>query len=373
MKIMKIVILLLSIITILGFNQDEILDDNNPKWNKDYDQDELPDALEDIIGTNKYNKDSNNNLINDKDELEYLYRYKLNKTYINDNNYGKSNRNICEYDLLKVSLMASEQIYINCIGKKVNEVFNDKYNELSEFEIVRYEDGKHGFGAIAIRKDNNVIIGYKPTRSYKDWIENFTIQFMPHPQRKYAIEFIKPIVNKHDNIYITGHSLGGLLAQYATYELHNAEYKNIKTVTFNSASILNPKHIKGKYGPPILKPNLKKSYEESYLKLIPENQENNIIIDASYLVEFLNESIKENGFIDINNKKFIDSDFRDYNDIVTNYIMANDPIYLIINGEYLGSKKVIETEKEDIDFLKDKEKLEKYHELKNFTDILNIK
>lgn len=370
MKIIKLVIILVICINLVGFDTDDILNDDSDNWKIDYDNDDLPNALEDIIGTDKYDKDSNNNLINDKDELEGVYRYNLNKEYINTNNYNKSNKCISDYDLLNVSSMASEKIYIDYIGKKVNEVFGDKYNDLGEFEIVRYEDGKYSFGAIAIRKDNNILIGYKPTRTYKDWIENFTIQFMPHPQRKYAIEFIKPLVNENDNIYITGHSLGGLLAQYSTYQLYNEGYKNIKTVTFNSASILNPKHMKGKYGPPILKPNFKKEYKESYFKLIPEKQENNIIIDASYLVDFLNKSIRNNGFIDINNKAFIESDFREYNDIVTNYIMSNDPIYLIINGEYLGNKKVIDTGKENIDFIKDRDKLEKYHELKNFINVL---
>lgn len=376
MKILKIFILLSISLFILAFNSDDILDDNNPNWNIDSDNDELPDALEYILGTSKHNKDSNNNLINDKDELENIYRYKLSEEYINKNNYEEINREISDYMLLEISAMASEKIEVNCTGKTVNDVFEDKYEELKEFEIVRYENGEKGFGAIAIRKDNNIIIGYKPTRNYKDWIENFTIQFMPHPQRKYAIEFIQPIVNKTDNIYISGHSLGGLLAQYATYNLHNNGYNSIKTVTFNSASILNPKHMIGKYGPPILKSNLKQGYKESYLKLIPKKDNkdvNNISINTSYLKNFLNQSIEEHGFIDVNNKVFINSDFRDYDNIVKNYIISNDPIYLIINGDYLGSKEIIYVGKEKLDFIKDKDKLAKYHELENFIDILKIK
>lgn len=376
MKVLKIFILVITIIMVLGFNIDDILDDDSPSWNIDSDKDTIPDPLEDILGTDKYNVDSNNNLINDNYELEDIYRYKLKQEYINDNQYKQSNDEISEYMLLKISAMASERINGNCIGKTVSEVFKDKYRELNEFSIVRYENGEKGFGAIAIRKDNNIIIGYKPSRNYKDWIENFTTQFMPHPQRKYAIEFIQPIINKTDNIYISGHSLGGLLAQYATYNLYNDGYDNIKTITFNSASTLNPKHMKGKYGPPILKSHLKQAYKDSYMKLIPKKDSNNgsnITINTLYLKDFLNESIKENGFIDLNNKAFINSDFRKYDNFVKNYIISNDPIYIIINGEYLGSKKIIDVGKEELDFVKDKEKLTKYHELEGFIEILNEK
>lgn len=361
-------------ITLVGFNSDKILDDNNPNWYIDSDKDELPNALEDILGSDKYNKYSNKKIINDKDELEGIYRYKLSENYINNNNYNTNNYIITDYMLLEVSKLASEKINENSVGKKVNEVFNNKYKKLNEFTIVRYENGDRGFGAIAIRKDNNIIVGYKPTRSYKEWLENLTIQFMPHPQRKYAIEFINPIVNKNDNIYITGHSLGGLLSQYATYELYNKGYKNIKTVTFNSANTLNPKHMKGKYGPPILKNDLKEGYKESYLNLIPKKDKSNkdkITINTNYIVNFINQSIKEKGFIDIDNEVFKNSDFEDFNHIVTNYIISNDPIYLIINGEYLGNKKVIDVGDENIDFIKDKNKLSKYHALENFIDILN--
>ena len=373
MKIIKLVTLLLVTITLVGFNADDILDDNSPSWNIDNDSDGLPNALEDILGSNKEEKDSNMNLTDDKDELDGLYRYKLNDNYINNSNYDKNYITVSDYNLLQVSKMSSENLNEDCIGKTVKEVFNDRYKELNEFIIVRYQNGDKGFGGIAIRKDNNIIIGYKPSRSYIDWIENFTIQFRPHPQRKYAIEFIKPIVNKNDNIYITGHSLGGLLAQYATYYLYNEGYENIKTVTFNSASTLNPKHMKGKYGPPILKDNLKEGYKQSYLKLIPKKDDegNYIIVDTSYLVDFLNESIKEKGFIDIDNKVFKESDFEEFNNIVTNYIISSDPIYLIVNGEYLGEKKIINVKEEELDFIKDKNKLSEYHALENFIDILN--
>ena len=82
MKIIKLVTLLLVTITLVGFNADDILDDNSPSWNIDNDSDGLPNALEDILGSNKDEKDSNMNLTDDKDELDGLYRYKLKFHYL---------------------------------------------------------------------------------------------------------------------------------------------------------------------------------------------------------------------------------------------------------------------------------------------------
>ena len=56
---------------------------------------------------------------------------------------------------------------------------------------------------------------------------------------------------------------------------------------------------------------------------------------------------------------------------LTNYIISSDPIYLIVNGEYLGEKKIINVKEEELDFIKDKNKLSEYHALENFIDILN--
>ncbi|MGL5752596.1 MAG: Mbeg1-like protein [Paraclostridium sp.] len=369
MKVTKFLILILVCISLLGCNNNDILDDNNPKWNIDTDGDNLPDAMEEIIGTDVNKKDSNGNYINDGDELNPDYRYKLNDNYINEKYYKTNSVDVNDYTLLKSASMASEKIHENSIGKSVKEVFGDKYEELKDFIIVRYENGDKGFGGIALRNDNNIIISYKPTRNYKEWVENFTTQFMPHPQRKYAIEFIEPIINKNDNIYISGHSLGGLLSQYVTYYLNNEDYNNIKTVTFNSANILNPKHMKGQYGPPIIKENLKEQYKEVYLNIIPKKGEN-LTINNSYLVKLLNESIQDNGFIDVDKDIFKNSDFIDYKEIVTNYIISNDPLYIIINGGYLGDKKIIEVEEENLDIVQDRDKLSKYHELENFIDIL---
>jgi hypothetical protein len=383
MRIYKILLLFSILFLTVGFDNvdiSNILDENNPKWYIDSDGDNLPDAFEEILRTNKYNEDTDSDKLNDEEELkrglnplekDYHrgFKYELSDDYINEEFNLDEPIHVSENMLLESADLASKVIDKNPIGKTIGEIFKDKYKNIRDFKIIRYENGNRGFGAIALKHKDALIVSYKPTRSYSDWIENFTTQFMPHPQREYSIDFISPLVNKDIKIYISGHSLGGLLAQYATYELVNSGYDNLKTVTFNSANTFNPEHIKGKYAPPIIKKDLIKDYGLAYKDLLPKKDEK-YIIDASYITDFLNKSIKYNGFVDSNNYRFKNSDFKNFNNTVKNYIVSNDPLYLIINGGYLGKNKIKNVGNENIDILKDKDKLSKYHELENFIDIL---
>lgn len=383
MKVYKLFLILPLLFFTLGFNKLDnlnLLDENNLKWHIDSDEDGIPDAFEEILKTDKYNKDSDNDKLSDEEELKIgsnpLYKdynrglkYELSNDYITDDIKSNKNIYVSEYMLLESADLSSKIIEKNPIGQTIGELFTDKYKSIKDFKVIRYENGNRGFGGIALRCGNSLIVSYKPTRSYMDWIENFTTQFMPHPQRDYAIEFIRPLVSNDTKVYISGHSLGGLLAQYATYDLVNKGYKNIKTVTFNSANTFNPKHVKGKYAPPIIKNSLIKDYISAYMNLIPKKNEG-YIIDASYITSFLNKSIEYKGFVDINNYKFQKSDFKNYNNIVKNYIVSNDPLYLIVNGGYLGKNEIKELGIEDIDIVKDKNKLGDYHKLENFIDIV---
>lgn len=379
MKKYKLFIFILVLIFILGVGKIDILDENNPNWHIDSDNDGLPNAFEDILKTDKYNKDSDNDKLSDEYELKIgsnplskdlnrNLKYELSNNYINEGFDLSKDIDVSEYMLLESCELANMIIDENPTGKTVGEIFPNKYNSIKDFKIIRYEDGAHGFGGIALNLGNSIIVSYKPTRSYKDWIENFTTQFMPHPQREYAIEFIRPIAKKNMNIYISGHSLGGLLAQYSTYELINRGYDNVKTVTFNSANTFNPKHMKGYYAPPIIKLPLAKDYIYSYLKIF-QNKED-YIIDLSSITTFLNKSIQNKGFVDLNSKQFKESDFKNYKGIVINYIVSKDPLYLIINGGYLGENKIKDLGDIDIELIRDKDKLNIYHGLENFIEIV---
>ncbi len=378
MKLLKIITIVVVVFCIVGFKYVDLLDENNPKWHVDTDNDGLPDALEEIILTNKYKKDTDNDTLSDeyelknnmnplKKDLNRLLKYKLSDNYINENFELDKDIKVTEYMLLESAGIVSKGINKSDIGKKIKEVYKDKYKSIENFKIIRFEDGSNEFGGIALKQGNALIVAYKPSRSYRDWIGNFTTQFMPHPQREYAIDFITPLVNKDIKVYITGHSLGGLLAQYATYELVNQDYNNVKTVTFNSANTLNPRHMKGEYAPPIIKKELVRDYGLAYLKIIPKKDEE-YIIDMSYITKFLNKSIAYGGFIDI--EKFKKSDFKNYNDIVKNYIVSKDPLYLVIGGGYLGVNIIKNVDYTPIDIINDKDIFQNYHKLGNFIDIL---
>ena len=86
--------------------------------------------------------------------------------------------------------------------------------------------------------------------------------------------------------------------------------------------------------------------------------------------KFLIKSIDYNGFVDINNNKFKESDFKDYEEVVTNYITCNDPLYLTINGGYLGKCNIVNMNCGNLDFKRDIQELIKFHDLKNFSKII---
>ncbi|HXG83461.1 MAG TPA: Mbeg1-like protein [Pyrinomonadaceae bacterium] len=84
------------------------------------------------------------------------------------------------------------------------------------------EDNKTGFRAIALRpqdaSDNRVIVAFAGTRDGKDWKNNIG-QGLGLPTRQYtqAVQFAdKWKATGGGNVILTGHSLGGGLASYAS-------------------------------------------------------------------------------------------------------------------------------------------------------------
>jgi len=96
------------------------------------------------------------------------------------------------------------------------------------FHVATYKDEESG----------RIIVSFQGTdpESIADWIANFG--HMDHIPMQYhlANEYVKEEIEKYgaDNIVLTGHSLGGGLAQYA------AAKNNISAVTFNSAGLWAP-------------------------------------------------------------------------------------------------------------------------------------
>ncbi len=110
------------------------------------------------------------------------------------------------------------------------KLFKEKYN-------LDIEDD--GFFACAFMKDDDIIIAYRGTepRTIKDLIADLEIGFLNHNHSQLVctyifLEHIKSIY-PNKNINITGHSLGGCLAQYAFV----CSDKQHKTVTWNALGL----------------------------------------------------------------------------------------------------------------------------------------
>lgn len=99
-----------------------------------------------------------------------------------------------------------------------------------------------GFFACAFMKnDNEIIIAYRGTETtYKDFFTDFQIGFLNsnHSQLVCTYIFLEHIKSLYpnisdENIYLTGHSLGGCLAQYAFI----SSEKKHKTITWNALGV----------------------------------------------------------------------------------------------------------------------------------------
>ncbi|MGL5328124.1 MAG: lipase family protein [Peptostreptococcaceae bacterium] len=383
----------------------QLLDEENIIWKTDTDGDGLPDALEKILNTNIHSKDSDgdgiddkleielelnpnskdsdNNGVNDADEdsdndglsnkyeLQNLRNPKIDDKFIKNVFTRSESIDVTGKTLLESCNLVWKRIDCDIVGKTIKEIFPNEHQQLHNFTVIRHTQ-TNGFSAIAIKNCDTTIVAYQASKTYRDWIGNFLTQFMPHPQRNASIEFIKPIMNKEEKIYITGHSLGGLLAQYATHYLSDQNYTKIKTITFNSANSMNPQHIEGKYRPPLIKAHLLGDYVLVYdylISKISKNEEH----DSDHLIDFFNKALKEQGFIDIYSDKWKNSDFNDkYDDVIENYIINKDPLYVIINGGYLGRKNVKDSDYKATDIVKDSESLSNAHKIENFKNDKNL-
>lgn len=110
------------------------------------------------------------------------------------------------------------------------KLFKDKYNH-------KVDDD--GFFACAFMKDNEIVVAYRGTEpdTIEDLLADLEIGFLNHNHSQLVcaymfLEHIKSIY-PNKNIHITGHSLGGCLAQYA-YVCGNKQYP---TVTWNALGL----------------------------------------------------------------------------------------------------------------------------------------
>lgn len=153
----------------------------------------------------------------------------------------------------------------------INEVSKDKefmrrcaktqvlQSELSGFSNVDsvinlQETAGSSFSVNTYKKGDDIVIAFRGTDE-GIVLENYTylLSTGSHEQAKYAKQYIddlknKDFINENTKIYITGHSLGGYLAMYATAELlykGDLSKNFVKCVTFNGLgiSVNDPSYI----------------------------------------------------------------------------------------------------------------------------------
>ena len=136
-----------------------------------------------------------------------------------------------------------------------------KLSELNGWKLVdsyiigTSSKGKELFFAANTYQNTNtkdVVVAFRGTDDGWDWLENLVIYPIPwtsHPQAVDAELYINKIAKKYSSkIYITGHSLGGYLAAYATGAISNTSNKDklAKCAIFNGLGmdLTAPKEIK---------------------------------------------------------------------------------------------------------------------------------
>jgi hypothetical protein len=92
---------------------------------------------------------------------------------------------------------------------------------------------KNGFYGVALESNNEIIVAFRGTCTIQDWLTDINIGLLDNcsGQIKEALKFFEKVykmpANKDKTLFVTGHSLGGGLA-----EIIGAKY-NVPTYTFN--------------------------------------------------------------------------------------------------------------------------------------------
>lgn len=116
------------------------------------------------------------------------------------------------------------------------DVYNDEQKEINGYKPVdKLEDPETGLRVVAYQKKNDIIIAYCGTNDEKDFVSDAQMAMNEVPEQyEKANQFYLDTVTKNPNasVILTGHSLGGSLAQLVA-----SRHRETSAVTFNAFGI----------------------------------------------------------------------------------------------------------------------------------------
>ncbi len=155
-------------------------------------------------------------------------RFYLQSEIEGDRNGGESGESYYFYGLAHISEMADE-------WKVVDYSEDSRTIKIDNFSATTYKNGK------------NIIISYRGTNETLEWLDNVVCYGLAnyHTEESQARSYARKIVSRYPgcSFYITGHSLGGYLAQIGTAELvqKNMDSNLVRTAYFNGIGVaFNP-------------------------------------------------------------------------------------------------------------------------------------
>lgn len=104
--------------------------------------------------------------------------------------------------------------------KEINKSSRYKNLQVFGFKTHNNKELKMNFGAMVFKLDNNYIISFRGTdTSFEGWYESLQLSYDNYiPAQQYALSYLNDIIDKipsDSSIFLTGHSKGGNICQYA--------------------------------------------------------------------------------------------------------------------------------------------------------------
>ena len=116
------------------------------------------------------------------------------------------------------------------------DVYNDEQKEINGYKPVnKLEDPETGLRVVTYQKKNDIIVAYCGTNDDKDFVSDAQMAMNEVPEQyEKANQYYLDTVAKNPNasVVLTGHSLGGSLAQLVA-----SRHKETSAVTFNAFGI----------------------------------------------------------------------------------------------------------------------------------------